>query len=96
MDIGQAVRTLRQQQGLSQAQLGERIGMSTANVSNIELGKVFPSKGTIERICVALGMPTSYLLLASIEEDDVPEEKRALYKALLEPFRRELLETVKL
>ena len=47
----------------------------------------------MEKLCQALGIPTSYLLLASIEEEDVPEEKRVLYRALLEPLRNELLES---
>ena len=40
----------------------------------------------------ALGVPTSYLMLAAIEIVDIPEEKRVLYRALLEPLRNELLE----
>lgn len=91
MDIGQAIRVLRTQQGLTQGQLGDRICMSTNGVSKIETGKVYPPKGTIERICGALGIPTSYLILASIEEADVPEEKRILYRTLVEPLRDELL-----
>lgn len=91
MDIGQAVRTLRLQQGLSQTQLGERIGMSAMSVSNFETGKSYPPKGSIERICSAFGIPTSYLALAAIEEQDIPEEKRMLYRVLL-PLRNELLD----
>lgn len=93
MDIGEAIKTLRTKQGMTQGQLAERCFVSVNAVSAWETGKSYPPKGTMKRICVALGIPTSYLLLASIEEEDVPEEKRALYKALLEPFRRELLET---
>lgn len=92
MDIGQAVRTLRLRHGLSQAQFGERIGMSAMSVSNFETGKAYPPKGSIERICSAFGIPTSYLALAAIEEQDIPEEKRMLYRVLLEPLRNELLD----
>lgn len=77
---------------MTQAQLAEKIGMSTNAVSSLETGKVFPPTGTVERLCQAFGVPQSYLLMASIEEEDVPEEKRVLYRALLEPLRNELLE----
>ena len=92
MDLGQAIKTLRQKQGLTQAQLADRCGMNAQTVSDWETGKKWPPKGTSERVCEALGVPTSFLLMASIEESDIPEEKRVLYRALLEPLRNELLE----
>jgi transcriptional regulator with XRE-family HTH domain len=92
MDIGEAIKTLRLKQGMTQLQLAEKCFVSTNAVSSWETGKAYPPKGAMERICMALGIPTSYLLLASIEEEDVPEEKRMLCKALLEPLRRELLD----
>ena len=92
MDIGIAIKTLRQKQGMTQMQLAELCGISFQAISNIETGKAWPSKSTVEKLCEAFGVPTSYLLVASIEEGDVPEEKRVLYRALLEPLRNELLE----
>ena len=91
MDIGQAIKTLRMKQGITQTQLAERCGMSTNAVSMIETGKAFPPKGTLEKLCQAFGIPQSYLMLTTIEESDFPEEKRVLYRALLEPLRDELL-----
>ena len=92
MDVGQAIKTLRTKQGMSQAALAEKCGMSTNGVSLIETGKRFPPKSTVEKLCQALGIPQSYLMLATIEESDIPEEKRVLYRALVEPLRDELLE----
>lgn len=91
MDIGIAIRTLRLKMGMTQRQLAEKCGMNDQTVSDWETGKAWPSKGSAERVCEALGVPTSYLMLASVEEEDVPEERRMLYKALLEPLRHELL-----
>ena len=93
MDIGQAIRTLRQRQNMTQGQLAERCGFSVNQVSSWEIGKAYPPKGTVERICSELGVPTSYLFLAGIEATDIPEEKRVLYQAMIEPLRNELLET---
>lgn len=91
MDIGQAIKTLRLQHGMTQAQLAERCGMSTNGISLLELGRSFPPKNTVERLCRVFGLPTSYLLMASIEESDLPEEKRVLYRTMLEPLRNELM-----
>lgn len=91
MDLGQAIRTLRVKQNMTQTALAERIGMSVNAVSTWELGKSNPPKESIRRICEAFGVPTSYLMLATIEEDDIPEAKRVLYQAMVEPLRNELL-----
>lgn len=91
MDIGMAIRTLRTNLNLTQTELAERVGVSVNTVSTWETGKVFPPKDRIKHICKALGIPTSYLMVSSIEETDVPEDKRVLYRVLLEPFKKELL-----
>lgn len=93
MDFGQAIRILRQKHGMTQAQLAAAVGISANAVSSLETGKVYPPKrGTLERMCRVLQVPQSYLMLASIEEGDIPEEKRILYRTVLEPFRNELLD----
>lgn len=91
MDIGKAIRELRVKQQMTQEQLAERCGMSTNAISMIELGKRIPVKATVEKLCKIFGIPVSYMLLATIEESDIPEEKRVLYRALVEPLRDELL-----
>lgn len=92
MNIGQAIKELRIKKNMTQGTLAERIGMSVNAVSQWELGKTFPPKDSIARLCEALEVPQSYILAASIEEEDIPEDKRVLYRALLEPFRNLLLE----
>ncbi len=92
MNIGQAIRLLRQKQEMTQSELAERIGMTVNAVSSWELGKSFPPKESIKRICNAFQVPESYLMLSTVEETDIPEDKRVLYRALLEPLRNELLE----
>lgn len=90
MNIGQAIKELRVKKNMTQAALAERVGMSVNAVSSWELGKTFPPNESIKRLCEAFEVPQSYLLAASIEEEDVPEDKRVLYRAMLEPFRNEL------
>ena len=95
MDIGHAIKSLRCKQSVTQGELAERIGMSVNAVSAWELGKSFPPRDSIKRICDAFGIPTSFLLLSTIEENDLPEDKRVLDHAVVEPLKNELIETSK-
>ena len=92
MDIGQAIKELRTKRDMTQEQLAASVGMTTNAISMWELGKRIPPKESIERLCRAFGIPVSYMLMAAIEEKDIPEEKRVLFRALLKPLRNELLE----
>lgn len=92
MNIGQAIKTLRQKRNMTQGDLASRIGMSVNAVSSWELGKSFPPKESVNLVCEAFGIPESYLMLACLEEKDVPEDKRTVYRALMEPLKNILLE----
>jgi XRE family transcriptional regulator, fatty acid utilization regulator len=46
----------RERRGWSLRQLGERSGVSFANISNIEAGKLDPRLSTLERLAQALGV----------------------------------------
>ena len=91
MNIGLAIRKLRTEHGMSQTQLGEKCGLTANAISALEIGKTSPQKATIVRMCEVFGIPTALLHLSAIEEGDFPEEKRVLYRVLLEPLRNELL-----
>lgn len=92
MNVGQAIKALRLKQGMTQTQLADKVGMSTNAVSLLELGKTYPPKNTIEKLCEVFGISQALFQLSTIEEEDFPEEKRVLYRALLEPLRNELLD----
>ena len=91
MDVGQAIKTLRIKQGMTQSQLADRIGMSTNAVCSMETGRTYPPKSTVEKLCQAFGIPQAFFQMAAIEEGDFPEAKHVLYGAMLEPLRNELL-----
>ena len=74
MDIGQAIKKLRIERGMTQESLADSVGMSTNAISSWEIGKTIPPKTTIEKLCRAFGIPVSYMLMAAIEENmPVPE-----------------------
>jgi len=55
--IGGQVKTLRKQTGLTQAELGEKIGRTAEAISNVETGKRLPSLDTLIAVSEALGVP---------------------------------------
>lgn len=94
MELGNAIKVLRKKKKVSQKKLAEMCDISANALCNIELGRSFPGKDTINKICEALQIPESYLLLFSLSEEDIPEEKRILYRTLCEPLKNELMRDI--
>lgn len=92
MDLGDALKQLRKELKVSRKELAERSNLSITALYNIENNLSFPSKDTIERLCSSLNVPVSFLMFYSITEDDIPEEKRTLFRFLQEPMKRFLME----
>lgn len=59
--IGEAIREARQSQGLTQEELGERVGVKRAQVCKMERGKGPMTLSTIGRVFRALGVETAAL-----------------------------------
>ncbi len=49
--MNERVKTLRRELGLSQAEFGEKIGVSRSVIANIELNRVAPKELFIRHIC---------------------------------------------
>lgn len=64
--------------------------ISANALCSIEQGESFPGKNTIIRICKALEIPESYLLLFSISAENIPENKWILYNAIKEDLIHDL------
>ena len=91
MNIGQAIVTIRKARGMTQKELAERCGMSQNALVSIEKNRSQPPMETMKRLQKALGVPQSYILLYSIEDCDIPEDKLRTAKYLLTPLREYLL-----
>ncbi len=63
MFLGDHIRVLREESGLSQEDLGLLAGISTRSVSRIELRQVTPHASTLRRIAVALGESPDFFWL---------------------------------
>lgn len=54
----------RHQLGLTQKEMGEKLGISTAAYTQFETGRSAPTLNTVEKIAAALGIPAAMLLTA--------------------------------
>ncbi|MED4971386.1 helix-turn-helix domain-containing protein [Parageobacillus toebii] len=59
MQLGQKLKEIRKQLGLSGNQLAKLSGIGQSTISDIENQKISPSIDTLERICDALGISLS-------------------------------------
>ncbi len=82
MNVGDAIKSLRKNKGLSQKELAQRSGLSANAMCSIEKNEAFPSRDSIDRICKALDIPTSYLMFFSVTDEDIPAEKRVAFNAM--------------
>lgn len=69
MQIAKKIRELRKEKGWSQAEFGQRIGVTQRHVSSWENGANVPSAETLVRLSEVLRVSIDYLLL-----DNVPRE----------------------
>jgi len=82
MNIGGAIKNIREGLCISQKELGERCYISQSNLSRIETGNYKPSFDTIRKICGMLDIPESLLYIIAIQEKDVAENKKKVYQVL--------------
>lgn len=63
--MGEAIKKARQEQNMTQEELGERIGVQRAQISKLENGRGSVTLSTIRRVFQALGVPTATLDLGA-------------------------------
>lgn len=95
MEIGTAIKALRKQKGLGQKELAEMCEISINALSQIEINASFPQKSTIRKICEAFEIPMAYLLLFSMSDEDVSEDKKTTFNFLNDALKTVLLDDVK-
>lgn len=95
-DIGERVKQARLARGMSQAELAEKLGLSDAYISKIELGKNAMTVTVLVKLSDILDVSTDWLLrnktreaqeitIAELEEmfeDCNPNERNALMKLI--------------
>ena len=71
MSIGQRIRHLREQKGLSQGDIERQTGMLRGYISRVEHGHTTPSVETLHRFAAALDVPM-YRLFYTAEDGEMP------------------------
>ena len=105
MTVGEKIKTLRKQLGLTQTELGEKLGVQKNAVSKWETGRVDDIPGSKIRSMAALfGVSPSYLIddeeetvrfddftyAMYNEAKDLPEEKKQMLLEMAKFMRSEL------
>lgn len=60
--LGQKIKRLRTEKGISQISFSEMIGIENSNLSRIESGRTNPTYTTLNKIATALGISLSDLV----------------------------------
>ncbi len=88
MVFSEKVRTARAELGISQTELGEKVGVSLRTILSYEKGEKKPRQSTLLRLAGALRVSSKYLSddvcedpMEDIEKDGFIEEARARYGA---------------
>lgn len=68
-DFGKRVRTVRRQQGMTQEELAEKVGISASFLGHIERGSRIASLETLVLLCNALKVSPQTLLTGSLDDD---------------------------
>lgn len=75
-EIGEKIRTVREKKGLTQAELAEKVHVSSSSLCRWEKGEYEPSIEFIEQICIVLGISVEELLGLREKVDIHPEKEK--------------------
>ncbi|GAB0481671.1 hypothetical protein KML24007_04170 [Alistipes indistinctus] len=92
MDIGSVIRDFRKKKKISQTQLAKLSNITQTYLSQIENNQKEPTIPTLKAIAEGLSIPLPVLLFMSIENADIPENKREAY-GVISPSVKSLLDT---
>ena len=86
MTVGERIKQIRQEKGLTQKELGKKCGLADSAIRRYELGGANPKLETQKRIAKALGVPVSLLNneLYVTEDMDSAESSELLAYALID------------
>ena len=71
IQIGKAIKEVREDAKLTQAKFAEMVQLGTKNISAIECGNVGISLETLKRICNVLSIPSDRILFGQRPENDI-------------------------
>lgn len=80
MDLGNIIKNIRKQKGLTQNELTSLCGITQTYLSQIEGNLKEPNLSTLKVISEKLNIPLPILFFLSLTEDDVQPNKRKAFE----------------
>ncbi len=80
-ELGNRIKRLRKELGISQKELAERIGVSNSRVSNWEQGINRPDADILSKLCSSLQTSPSLLLGMKLTKDELTEKEWKVIRA---------------
>jgi transcriptional regulator with XRE-family HTH domain len=87
MQLGTAIKDLRQESGLRQKELASRVDVTQSYLSQIENDRKEPNLSTLRRIAQELGVSLPILFFLSMDEDDVRPDRKEAFDRFFPHFK---------
>ncbi|MCT4587490.1 MAG: helix-turn-helix domain-containing protein [Carboxylicivirga sp.] len=82
MDLGNAIKRIRKEKGLTQIFLAEACGITQTYLSQIEGNVKEPNISTVKKIANSLEIPLPVLFFLAIDKEDITPEKQEAFKMI--------------
>jgi transcriptional regulator with XRE-family HTH domain len=82
MSTGTLLKELRKKHGWTQAELGEKIGMTYSGIASIENDKADPSKATTLKLSEIFNVSTDYLLTGKEEPTGISQDEKEVIEIM--------------
>lgn len=90
MDLGNSIKNIRKQKGLTQIDFAAKSGITQTYLSQIENNQKEPNLSTLKAISEALEVPLPIIFFLSMDENDVQKKKREAFN-LVSPSVKSLV-----
>ena len=90
MNLGETIRMLRKERKIKLKELASLAGISNNALAAIEKDRSMPTKATFQKICEGLGVSVAYVLARTITEEDLPPQKREVFRILMPLFKEQV------
>ncbi len=91
MKLGKTIKKIRSSRHMTQLELATKAGITQAYLSLIEGEKKQPNMDVLSDISKAIGLSVPFLIFYSIGDEDVPKEKKEIYK-VLHPHMKQMVD----
>lgn len=80
MDLGSIIKNIRKRKGQNQTEFAQSCGITQTYLSQIENNQKEPNLSTLKDISKNLDIPLPILFFLSLNEEDIPQEKRKAFE----------------